>query len=130
MWSELQPWLRPWAKWILSVSRWYMHHPEYGRYAWARGGYFRITSAYRSRKRQAQLYADWRAGRSPIPAAPPGQSAHEYRIAFDIARGRDPFKDDLLHQLGRHWQEVGGIYGGHNFDPVHFQAGPIPGRRV
>lgn len=91
---------------------------------------FRITSTYRSPRKQAELYNAWISGRSSIPAAPPGQSAHQYRIAFDMARNRDPFTDDLLHELGDVWSSYGGLYGRHNFDPVHFQAGPTPTGRV
>lgn len=139
--SELEPWLQPWAKWIRAygdaVVAWERRHGitisgkgfEY-RAARAKGGDFRITSTYRSRRKQEELYRAWLSGRSNIPAAPPGQSAHEYRIAFDMARNRNPFGDDVLHGLGQVWQEYGGIYGGHNFDPVHFQGAPLANYRA
>lgn len=125
--------MQPWARWIMRYGEWLLWQErkhgitlsprgfEY-RAARAKGGNFRITSTYRSRRKQAELYQAWLSGRSNIPAAPPGQSAHEYRIAFDIARNRNPFTDDLLHQLGQVWSAHGGLYGRFNFDPVHFQS--------
>ncbi len=130
MFGELEPWLRPWAIWILLVADWYRTHPFYKNTAMAKGGDFLVTSVYRSRRQQEALYRDYLSGRSKIPAAPPGQSAHEYRVAFDLARTRDPFHDDLLHQLGHHWTEAGGIYGRHNFDPVHFQGRSVGALRA
>ena len=139
--SELQPWLRPWATWIRHYGEYLVLRERKAGYtvgplgveprsARAKGGHFRITSTYRSRRKQQELWDAWRSGRSKIPAAPPGQSAHEYRIAFDIARNRDPFYDDLLHELGDVWSSYGGLYGRFNFDPVHFQGGPTPSFRA
>jgi len=42
-----------------------------------------VTSVRRSRTQQRKLYADYLAGRSKFPAAPPGRSAHEYGLAWD-----------------------------------------------
>lgn len=44
----------------------------------------RVTSAFRTYEKQAELYADWINGRSRFPAAPPGGSAHESGRAVDI----------------------------------------------
>ena len=81
-----------------------------------------VTSARRDRAKQARLYSSWLSGQSPIPAAPPGGSLHEYGLAFDMARiGIDPLADPLLTWLGRVWEHWGGRYGGQR-DPVHFQV--------
>jgi LAS superfamily LD-carboxypeptidase LdcB len=48
----------------------------------------RITSGVRSRAKQAQLYADYKAGRGGL-AAPPGHSRHEVGAALDIGQGVD-----------------------------------------
>lgn len=44
-----------------------------------------VTSAYRTHAKQAQLYADYKAGRGPL-AAPPGHSDHEFRRGVDILK--------------------------------------------
>lgn len=86
---------------------------------------FRITSLYRSPASQMKLYNAWiRRGKTGLPAAPPGHSFHELGQAVDVARGVDPFKDDLLAYLGAWWQSNG--LGWSPADPVHFQLQPIP----
>jgi hypothetical protein len=47
------------------------------------GAPVRFTSGLRSREQQSRLRADYLAGRSPYPANEPGDSAHEYGLAFD-----------------------------------------------
>lgn len=42
-----------------------------------------VTSVKRSTAEQRKLYADYLAGRSRFPAAPPGRSAHEFGLAWD-----------------------------------------------
>lgn len=42
-----------------------------------------VTSGYRSWQQQAKLYADFVEGRSIYPANPPGESAHNYGLAWD-----------------------------------------------
>jgi LAS superfamily LD-carboxypeptidase LdcB len=80
-----------------------------------------VTSARRSRMQQAQLYARYLAGRSLLPAAPPGESLHELGYAVDIARpGVNPHSDDLLAYLGAEWKSIGGFWSSR--DPVHFAA--------
>lgn len=104
----LDPRLAPWARWIYETGKQY-------------DGRLVVTSARRSPAKQARLYADWRGGRSDIPAAPPGRSLHEYGLAFDLARiGIDPLGDPLLNWLGVVWEHYGGRHGGIR-DPVHFQ---------
>jgi hypothetical protein len=82
---------------------------------------FRVTSARRGYAEQARLYRAFRMGRSPLPAAPPGHSAHERGLAVDIARpGTAPLQDPLLYALGRAWSDAGWMW--HPSDPVHFEA--------
>lgn len=49
----------------------------------AHGGGYHVGSGYRSYARQAQLYADYLAGRHPAPVAPPGTSMHNFGLASD-----------------------------------------------
>ena len=120
--NTLEPWLIPYAKYLLEVGRWYNKV-----YDWDRGGGpLVVTSARRSRQDQYLLYQKYLRGDSQIPAAPPGYSMHEQGLAFDIARlGIDPFTDPLLNFMGEVWREMGGTYLGQwggGGDPVHFQA--------
>lgn len=89
----------------------------------------RVTSARRSWKDQARLYAEYLAGRNNgLPALPPGTSDHEAGLAFDLARPNvQPFDDDVLPQLGETWLRWGGRWS--NRDPVHFAA-PLNLRRA
>jgi len=106
--NTLHPHLVPWAK-------------ELYRYGKLLDGRLVVTSARRSPKKQAELYANWKSGKSLIPAAPPGKSLHQYGLAFDMARlGEDPLTDPLLDWLGRVWVYWGGRYGGRS-DPVHYE---------
>ena len=118
----LEPWLYPYADYLLRVGRWYNEVYDWGR----GGGPLVVTSARRSRSDQYRLYQEYRIGNSKIPAAPPGQSLHEWGLAFDMARlGIDPFTDPLLNFLGEIWVDMGGTYGGAwggGADPVHYQA--------
>ena len=104
---SLTPSLVPYAEYLLWVAK----------YNDAR---FVVTSARRDRIDQARLYARYQRGETTIPAAPPGYSAHEHGLAFDLARiGIDPRTDNLLAAVGGLWQSWGGSYGG-RVDPVHF----------
>jgi len=105
--SSLQPALQPWAQWIF----------DYGR---SLDGKLVITSARRSLQDQIRLRNRYLSGKSPIYAAPPGKSAHQYGWAFDMARvGEDALGDPLLMWLGKWWKHYGGLHGG-EADPVHF----------
>lgn len=76
-----------------------------------------VTSTVRSRRTQARLYAEYRAGRSQYPAAPPGTSAHELGLAFDaVAQPRE-----YQEAFGRLWESWGGRWGGRFNDPIHFE---------
>src|SRR5260370_2158883 len=76
----------------------------------------RVTSTRRSPTKQARLYRRWLSGLSPLPAAPPGTSAHEFGYAFDMVVS--PF--EALADVGYTWQEWGGLWGSSR-DPVHFE---------
>lgn len=86
---------------------------------------FVVTSARRSDRAQAALYAAYKAGKHPLTVAPPGCSKHQVGLAVDIARAKvSPLADPVLHALGAAWRRAGGEWGGEK-DPVHFA---LPGR--
>lgn len=87
---------------------------------------FVITSTRRSFTQQQQLYARYldqvAKGEPAYTTAVPGTSPHERGLAMDLVRfGVEPREDDLLHELGRLWQRLGGRWGG-DADPIHFGA--------
>jgi len=102
--SSLQPWLRPYAEWLVSVA------PSAG----ARS--VRVTSVQRSRERQRALYSRFKAGRAQFPAAPPGRSLHEYALAWDMVT--EPFS--ALTTLGGWWKQLGGSWS--PTDRIHFSV--------
>src|SRR6266851_7632324 len=75
----------------------------------------RITSTLRTHSEQRRLYSRFLAGQSGFPAAPPGQSAHEYGYAFDLVVS--PM--EALADVGYTWQSWGG--GWNPSDAVHFE---------
>ncbi len=80
----------------------------------------RIESTYRSSAVQARLYKAWLArGKQGLPAAPPGQSFHEFGLAIDIST--DP--PDALERVGEIAEDFGLRWGGFFDDPVHIDAG-------
>jgi hypothetical protein len=82
----------------------------------------RVTSTRRSHAQQKKLYENYLAGRSQLPALPPGKSKHEYGMAFDLVT--TPF--EALWDLGQVWGQWGGIWGAER-DPVHFELpDPLP----
>jgi len=107
--NELQPWLRPYATYLLKVA-------EYNRLSPT------VTSVYRSHAKQQQLYDRYlkckRTGGSCIPAAPPGYSQHGQRLAFDLVV-RQGYRSPEQAALGAVWRQMGGRWGG-SVDPVHF----------
>lgn len=100
--KDLQPWLRPYAEWLVSAAP----------FAGARS--VRITSVLRSRAQQQQLYSNYLRGRSQFPAAPPGHSKHEFGLAWDMVT--EPYS--ALATLGNWWSQLGGEW--HPSDPIHF----------
>lgn len=94
--SGLQPWLQPWARWLVSL---------------APGAV--IASTYRSYSEQLALWNN--RANNPLPVAPPGRSWHQYGRAFDINAS-----PRVLAQLGATWRRYGGTWS--PADEVHFQA--------
>jgi hypothetical protein len=81
----------------------------------------RFTSTLRTHAEQQRLYDKYLRGESQFPAAPPGESAHEYGYAFDYVVSPWEYQPDV----GAYWESgweyfEGGIWGG-NADPVHFE---------
>lgn len=104
MFEDLIPELQPFANALV--------------YASGAAGYSpRVTSTRRTRTTQARLYRRFQAGRSAYPAAPPGTSAHEFGYAFDMVTS--PM--EALSEVGAYWEEIGGVWGGRNRDPIHFE---------
>jgi len=100
MFEGLQPWLRPYAIWFYQVADMYGFRP-------------RVTSVFRTAERQRVLYERYLRGESSLPAAPPGQSKHQYGLAFDMT-SLDPTP------LGNLWRQLGGKW--YESDPVHFEV--------
>lgn len=78
----------------------------------------RVTSTIRSYSEQRRLYNRFLAGQAGYPVAPPGQSSHEYGLAFDMVVS--PM--EALADVGYTWQQWGGAWSGR--DAVHFE---LPG---
>lgn len=77
----------------------------------------RVTSAVRSRAKQAWLYNRWLQGLQAYPVAPPGTSDHEKGLALDVVSTDTPKLVALLSSVGLSWAGPA--------DPVHFSlVGP------
>lgn len=68
----LAQWVRPYADYALELARYY-------------GVPVTVTSVYRGWQEQAELRRAYEAGRSRWPANAPGDSAHNFGLAFDSA---------------------------------------------
>lgn len=101
---DLQPWLAPYAEYLLDVA-------AYNRLT------TQVTSVVRSREAQANLYQRWLNGLSDLPAAPPGTSLHELGLAFDLVVSGD-YRGPSQAALGAFWKRMGGLWSPK--DPVHF----------
>ncbi len=78
-----------------------------------------VTSVLRTATMQRKLYRRYLAGKSGgLPAAPPGQSLHQYGLAFDMVT--TPYSAAAQSALGALWIRMGGRWGAS--DPVHFEA--------
>lgn len=75
-----------------------------------------VTSAMRDSAKQAKLYEDYIAGKSPFPAAPPGTSKHERGLAVDVSR----VVADELDRMGL--LKKYGLSRPVANDPVHIEA--------
>lgn len=93
-------------------------------FAWAqkRNPGLVVTSAKRTFAEQQALFLKAQRGQNDgLPASPPGQSDHEFGLAFDMVRLQtDPRSDPILADLGEAWQLAGGRWW--SGDPVHFGA--------
>jgi hypothetical protein len=69
----------------------------YARYLVSLFPLLQVTSVYRSRTAQLELYRN--RGRNPYPVAPPGLSYHEYRRAWDMVGPPDD-----LARAGAIWE--------------------------
>lgn len=103
--AGLQPWLRPYADYLLDTARY-------------NGVRVRITSVRRTRAQQAALYARYLRGESSLPAAPPGRSLHEHGLAFDVVFNDRWENNPWQYALGDFWRRMGGSWS--EIDPVHF----------
>jgi len=75
----------------------------------------RVTSTLRTTQEQTRLYRRYQAGAAGYPVAPPGLSAHEFGLAFDMVVS--PM--DALADVGSVWIDWGGGWNG--ADAVHFE---------
>lgn len=96
----LDPRFRPYAEALVSIARQYRLNP-------------RVTSTYRSIAEQTALYREYLAGRHPYPVAPPGQSMHNYGLAFDMVSEDNAW-------LGAVWNVWGGKWS--VSDDIHFSV--------
>jgi LAS superfamily LD-carboxypeptidase LdcB len=94
----LQPWLSPYADWLVR------QFPG-----------VQVTSTYRSYTEQLRLWLT--RSSNPYPVAPPGRSFHELGRAFDVV---GPI--ETLNRMGALWERMGGTWGGRIGDRIHFQA--------
>lgn len=94
--SGLQRWLQPYAQALVS------YFPE-----------LRVTSVYRSKSEQIRLWNN--RHNNPYPVAPPGQSLHEYGLAWDMVG-----PPELLEQAGQVWNSWGGHWS--PADRIHFEV--------
>lgn len=101
--DTLDPAIRPFASDLYDLAR-------------SQGLYARITSTRRSHAQQEVLYRRYQEGLSRYPAAVPGNSAHEYGLAFDMVIS-DP---GYQRGAGKLWVSWGGVYGNEE-DPIHFE---------
>lgn len=79
----------------------------------------RVTSGYRSPKKQAWLYQRYLAGLQQYPVAPPGTSDHERGLALDVVSTDTEKLVSLLTAAGLSWAGPA--------DPVHFSMIGRPG---
>lgn len=87
-----------------------------GEYQQLTGQPINIVSAKRTTEEQAKLYADFQAGKSKFPAAPPGQSRHESGRAVDVPL-ETANKLDSMGLLSKH-----GLSRPVPDDPIHIQG--------
>lgn len=76
----------------------------------------RVTSTLRSNAEQTRLYRAYLSGQGGYPVAPPGMSAHEYGLAFDMVLADNRYLRDVADV----WISWGG--GWNPADAIHFEA--------
>lgn len=79
-----------------------------------------VVSGYRSNEEQQRLYDNYRVGKSKLPAAAPGRSAHNHGLAVDVWSGNGR-QQELIRLFKKHGAETV------SNDPPHFQ---YPGFRA
>lgn len=97
------------------------------------GAKVRVTHTYRTLEEQAHLYAKGRTLPGPIVTrAKPGESAHNWRMAFDICQAEgEPYPDPRTPEGRGWWMQLGrlgrtvGLYWGGDFKSIrdypHFE---------
>lgn len=83
----------------------------------ANGVSYRVTSTKRTWNEQARLYARFLAGKSTLPAAPPGRSKHQLGLAIDVVFDVPGDLEIAVRSAGVHllrWAGAG--------DRVHFDS--------
>lgn len=101
--NDLDPRFQPWARAL------YL-------YAESIGARPRVTSTFRSIREQRRLFEEFQAGRSRFPVARPGNSLHNFGLAFDMVSRSAPFQ----RHLGQVWDSAGFRWGGNFNDAPHF----------
>lgn len=86
----------------------------------------KLTNTYRDNNYQNHLYKQGRPVGRKVTNAKGGQSFHNYKLAFDICINKvgDAYNKDLLKQVGKMWEDIGGEWGGswkQFVDMPHFQ---------
>src|SRR6266849_7787806 len=99
--GSLESWLEPYATQLVNIAA-------------AAGLSPRVSSARRSHAQQALLYRRFLAGQSRFPAAPPGRSAHELGLAFDLWVN----DDSQPAAFGQVWEPPGGPSAGRFHHPI------------
>lgn len=79
--NGLQPWLRPYADYAIQLMRLHSGGTVDARGRVTGGVVPTITSGYRSVSKQQELYEN--RANNPYPVNRPGDSAHNYGLAFD-----------------------------------------------
>lgn len=86
----LHPALVPYAVYLYEYAQWAGLRP-------------RVTSVRRTFQQQSVLYDRFKRGMSSLPAAPPGHSAHERGLAFDMTVSNPEWTSYVWHQMGGTW---------------------------
>lgn len=90
MFGGLQAWLRPYAQWLYDVAVLNGLEP-------------RVTSVFRGWDKQRMLRERWERGESRYYAARPGESKHQYGLAFDMVTRDNTALGNLWKQMGGKW---------------------------